>query len=87
MGENGLLFDREWALVNAAGNVMTLKDCPQLAKIACSIDIDSGKQLLISYYAYISRYLHTYPTEAQAFLLSCLTVQSQTSSASHTLLA
>lgn len=43
IGPNGFVFDREFALVNALGTVMTLKRYPQLAAISCSIDLEAGK--------------------------------------------
>lgn len=42
LGQNGLLFDREWALVSEEGNVLTLGKHPQLALIQTHISIESG---------------------------------------------
>ena len=42
LGENGLLYDREWALVGEDGEVLTLKKNPQLALIQPSLDLTTG---------------------------------------------
>ena len=42
LGPNGLLFDREWALVGEDGEVLTLKKQPQLARIQTHISLQSG---------------------------------------------
>ena len=45
LGPNGLLFDREWALVDEEGGVLTLKKQPQLARIQTQISLKSGMPL------------------------------------------
>jgi len=42
MGPNGLLFDREWALVGEDGKVLTLKKHPRLASIRPQLDLTTG---------------------------------------------
>ena len=45
LGPNGLLFDREWALVGEDGDVLTLKKQPHLARIQTHISLQSGMPL------------------------------------------
>ena len=47
LGANGLLLDREWALVDAAGAVLTLKQAPRMAAVQPSIDLAAGAPLLL----------------------------------------
>ena len=42
LGPNGLLFDREWALVSPRGVVLHQRTCPRLVKLAPVIDVDAG---------------------------------------------
>ena len=56
MGQNGLLLDREWALIDASGSIMTLKRYPQLATIAPSIDLAAGKQYQLMQSTYCSSF-------------------------------
>ena len=42
LGPNGLLFDREWALVGDEGNVLTQKGLPKLALIQPRVDLTQG---------------------------------------------
>ena len=42
LGPNGLLFDREWALVSPRGVVLQQRTCPRLVKLAPVIDVDAG---------------------------------------------
>ena len=42
LGPNGLLLDREWALVGDDGNVLTQKGLPRLALIQPRVDMQSG---------------------------------------------
>lgn len=42
LGANGLLYDREWALVDAEGAVLTQKKLPRLAAIRPIIRMDTG---------------------------------------------
>lgn len=42
LGPNGLLLDREWALVGDDGNVLTQKGLPRLALIEPRVDLQSG---------------------------------------------
>ena len=44
LGPNGLLFDREWALVGEEGEVLTLKKVPQLTAIQPTLDVAAGKR-------------------------------------------
>ena len=46
LGANGLLLDREWALVGADGAVLTLKQAPRMAAVQPSIDLAAGAPLL-----------------------------------------
>lgn len=43
LGDNGLLYDREWALVGEDDEVLTLKKCPRLACIQPRLDLRSGE--------------------------------------------
>ena len=42
LGPNGLMFDREFALVSPSGVVMQQRNCPRLVKLVPSIDVDAG---------------------------------------------
>ena len=42
LGPNGLLFDREWALVSPRGVVLHQRTCPRLVKLTPVIDVDAG---------------------------------------------
>ena len=42
LGPNGLLHDREWALVGDDGTVFTQKTLPKLALIQPSLDLQTG---------------------------------------------
>ncbi len=42
LGQNGLLYDREWALVDGDGAALTQKKLPRLATIRPTIDMDAG---------------------------------------------
>ena len=42
LGPNGLLLDREWALVGADGAALTLRQAPRLAAVRPSIDLAAG---------------------------------------------
>ncbi|KAK9839312.1 hypothetical protein WJX81_007091 [Elliptochloris bilobata] len=42
LGPNGLLLDREWALVGADGAALTLRQAPALASVQPSIDLAAG---------------------------------------------
>ncbi|KXZ48630.1 hypothetical protein GPECTOR_26g533 [Gonium pectorale] len=42
VGPTGLLFDREWALVDDGGRVLTLKHCPRMALIRPTVDLAGG---------------------------------------------
>lgn len=41
LGTRGLLWDREWALVDASGVALTQKRCPRLATVSTTIDLVS----------------------------------------------
>ena len=41
-GPTGLLYDREWALVDDAGQVVTLKKCPLVTQVTPSVDLVPG---------------------------------------------
>lgn len=45
LGPNGLLFDREWALVGEDGKVLTLSKHPRLALLRTDISLETGKSL------------------------------------------
>lgn len=42
MGPTGLLYDREWALLDDSGRVVTQKKCPRMAALTPSVDLHSG---------------------------------------------
>jgi uncharacterized protein YcbX len=42
VGPKGLLFDREWALVDPAGQLLTLKNCPRLTQLQPRVDLEQG---------------------------------------------
>lgn len=42
VGPNGLLFDREWALVDDSSKVVTQKACPRMATLEPRVDAHSG---------------------------------------------
>ena len=46
LGPNGLLYDREWALVGEDNQVLTLKRHPQLAFLQPQLDLSSGASSL-----------------------------------------
>ena len=46
LGPNGLLLDREWALVGPQGNALTQKGVPALAAIRPHLDLAAGVTLL-----------------------------------------
>ena len=48
LGQNGLLYDREWALVDAEGEALTQKKLPRLATVRPSLNMDAGTILLHS---------------------------------------
>lgn len=50
LGENGLLFDREWALVGADGAALSQKKLPKLATIRPVIKLDEGVHASRSFY-------------------------------------
>eukprot|EP00854_Cymbomonas_tetramitiformis_P026170 gene26170-32068_t len=43
LGPNGLLFDREWMLVDAAGKALTQKRAPRLTQLRAAIDLRAGR--------------------------------------------
>ena len=45
VGESGLLFDREWTIVDSAGRAVTQKSHPRLSLVRAAVDLNS--QLLI----------------------------------------
>jgi molybdenum cofactor sulfurtransferase len=42
LGPHGLLFDRQWAVVDMEGRPLTLRRCPALARIAPAIDLKTN---------------------------------------------
>ncbi len=42
IGPTGLLYDREWALLDDQGRVVTQKLCPAAARIVPHIDLERG---------------------------------------------
>ncbi|GAQ81349.1 molybdenum cofactor sulfurase [Klebsormidium nitens] len=42
IGPNGLLYDREWLLVDSGGNGLTQKKVPALCTLQASIDLEAG---------------------------------------------
>lgn len=46
LGPNGLLLDREWALVDPEGSALTQKGLPALASINPRLDLAAGKPAL-----------------------------------------
>ncbi|EFJ48731.1 hypothetical protein VOLCADRAFT_40621, partial [Volvox carteri f. nagariensis] len=42
IGPTGLLYDREWALVDDGGKVLTLKQCPRMALVRPVVDLTRG---------------------------------------------
>ena len=42
LGQNGLLYDREWALVDAEGVALTQKKLPRLATVRPNLNMDAG---------------------------------------------
>jgi molybdenum cofactor sulfurtransferase len=48
LGPNGLLLDREWALVDADGAALTLKKVPKLATIKPVLDLQAGARAFLS---------------------------------------
>ena len=42
LGPNGLLLDREWALVGADGAALTLRQAPRMAAVRPSVDLAAG---------------------------------------------
>ncbi|BDA46796.1 probable molybdenum cofactor sulfurase [Coccomyxa sp. Obi] len=42
LGHNGLLYDREWALVDAEGVALTQKKLPRLATVRPTLNMDAG---------------------------------------------
>lgn len=40
LGPNGLLFDREWALVDVNGRVLTQKQCSGLTSVVAAVDVE-----------------------------------------------
>ena len=47
LGPNGLLLDREWALVGPEGSALTQKGLPALASITPRLDLAAGKSTLL----------------------------------------
>lgn len=47
LGQNGLLYDREWALVDGDGAALTQKKLPRLATIRPTIHMDTGMPLFL----------------------------------------
>lgn len=46
VGPNGLLFDREWALVDDSSKVVTQKACPRMATLEPRIDVQSATLII-----------------------------------------
>lgn len=46
LGPSGLLLDREWAVVDAAGRALTQKQCPSLALVEVALDLRGGLLLV-----------------------------------------
>jgi len=42
IGENGLLYDREWTLVDDKGSYLNQKKCPALASLSTRMDLEKG---------------------------------------------
>lgn len=61
LGTRGLLWDREWALVDASGVALTQKQCPRLATVSTTIDLASRaprSQRLPTWSAGFSTHVH-----------------------------
>ena len=46
LGPSGLLLDREWAVVDPGGRVLTQKQCPSLALVEVALDLHGGLLLV-----------------------------------------
>jgi hypothetical protein len=47
LGPTGLLYDRQWALLDEAGSLLTQKRCPALAQLRPTVDLLVSTSLLL----------------------------------------